>query len=165
MRVQILFASFLLAAAGAACTDEVRPPADLGTPGSAEPAGQAQAGNGAISVADLVGNPAAYAGRTVTVEADVEEVRGPRAFTVDEDAPLAGGIDNDLLVISRQASNLAPIDDQWVDNRVRITGRIAQLSLVELEREVGWDLDPQIEAELEERRIVLIAESVSRVDE
>jgi hypothetical protein len=33
----------------------------------------------------------------------------------------------------------------------------------DIEREIGWDLDPQLEAEYEGRKSVLIAESVERV--
>lgn len=116
-------------------------------------------------VADLVSNPDRYAGRTVTVEADVEEVFGPMAFALDEDSPLAGGIDNDLLVLSREASKLEAIDDQWMDNKVRVTGTVGTMAVVEVEREVGWDLDPQLEAELEERTAVLIADSVTRIED
>ena len=37
-------------------------------------------------------------GHTVTVEADVDEVLTPYAFELDEDSPVAGGVDNDLIV-------------------------------------------------------------------
>ena len=117
-----------------------------------------------IRVEDIVGDPARFAGRTVTVTADLEEVVGPRAFKLDEDAPLQGGIDNDLLVIGRSAG-LAEIDDQWLDNRVRVTGTVQSWTVVEIEREVGWDLSSEIEAELEDREAVLIADRVERVPE
>jgi hypothetical protein len=114
-------------------------------------------------VADIVGAPHSYVGKTVTVEADVEEVLGPRAFALDEDAPLAGGTDRDLLVLSGRAGSLADIDDQWLNNKVRVTGTVRPMSVVEIEREVGWDLDPELELELERADAVLIASSVNRV--
>ena len=116
-----------------------------------------------VRVADIAGNPGRYIGQTVTVEADVEEVLGPFSFKLDEDAPLAGGIDNDLIVLYPKSLNLAAIDDQWLNDRVRVTGTVRRMTVVELEREVGWDLDPKIEAEFEGNRPALIARSVERI--
>jgi hypothetical protein len=128
-----------------------------------QPAGTAGS-NGTVRVADLMATPDKYVGRTVTVVADVEEVLGPNAFTLDEDAPLAGGIDNDMLVLSKQANSLSDIDDQWVNNKVRVTGMVRKMSLVDIEREIGWDLNSELEAEFDRRGAVLIATSVSRVN-
>lgn len=122
------------------------------------------AGDGTVRVADVVAAPNEYFGRTVTLEADVEEVLGARAFTLDEDAAFAGGIDNDLLVLGAKTGNLEAIDDQWLNNRVRVTGTVGRMSVVEIERELGWDLDPELEVELERAGAVLIASSVNRVE-
>ena len=62
---------------------------------------------GETRVADIAGEPDKYLGQTVTVAADVEEVHSARAFSLDEDSPAAGGIDNDLLVLSPQAGSLS----------------------------------------------------------
>lgn len=115
-----------------------------------------------VRVADITGTPAAYNGREVTVQADVEEVLTPRAFKLDEDSPAAGGIDNDLLVLYPVSASLADIDDQWLNNRVRVTGTVRTVGIVDIEREIGWDLDPQIEVELEGVRPVLVARTVER---
>jgi hypothetical protein len=133
---------------------------DSGLTGSA-----GTSGDGTIRVADVVANPNEYLGKTVTIEADVEEVFGPRAFALDEDAPFAGGIDNDLLVLSKEAGSLADIDDQWLNNKVRVTGTVGRMSVIEVERELGWDLDPELEIELEGAGAVLIASSVNRVQD
>jgi hypothetical protein len=116
-----------------------------------------------VRVADITGNPNNYIGQTVTVVADLEEVRGPRAFKLDEDAPLAGGIDKDLWVLGPQTANLANIDDQWLNNKVRVTGVVRRFMVAEIEREIGWDLDPKIEVDLGRTQAVLIANSVERV--
>ena len=116
-------------------------------------------------VAEIVGEPATYFGKTVTVEADVEEVFGPMAFALDEDAPLEGGVDRDLLVLSKKAGKLADIDDQWLNNRVRVTGSVGRMTVVEVEREIGWDLNPEIEAEVERAGAILIASAVDRVNQ
>lgn len=127
-----------------------------------EPGNEAEQG-GETRVADIVGEPESYVGKTVTVSADVEEVFGPMAFALDEDSPLTGGIDNDLLVLSKKAGALEEIDDQWLDNKVRVTGTVGTWGAVEVEREIGWDLDPEIEVELENGGPVLIATSVERI--
>ena len=117
----------------------------------------------AVSLGTITGNLNNYLGRSVTVEADVQEVFGPRAFTLDEDDALAGGIDNDVLVLGTQTGNLERIEDNWLRNKVRVTGTVRGLGLVEIEREVGWDLDRQIEAELEDVKAVIVASSVQRL--
>ena len=129
--------------------------------GDAAPAGNM---NTTTAVADIVGSPDRYFGQTVTVVADLEEVHSPLSFSLDEDAPLRGGIDRDLLVFSPKAGNLSEIDDQWLNNKVRVTGKVGKLTVVEIEREVGWDLNPEIEAEVERAAAVIIATSVQRVN-
>jgi hypothetical protein len=121
-------------------------------------------GESTVSVGDITEHPDNYIGRTVTVVADLEEVLSPMAFTLDEDDMLQGGIDNDLLVFSRQSSGLQPIDDQWLNNKVRVTGTVGRYTVVELERELGWDLDTRLEAKFKdaETRPVIIATSISR---
>jgi hypothetical protein len=162
----VLMSGLTLALLGVGC-DVDRTPDITAVPGSPTPAVTATAvpgANGAnVSVADITSNWTNYDGQTVTVVADVEEVLGPRAFTLDEDSPLRGGVDNDLLVVSPQAGSLADIDDQWLNNKVRVTGVVRRFAAVDVEREVGWDLDPRIEAEYEGKRPVLIATSVERV--
>lgn len=123
-----------------------------------------RAAEGTTRVADIAGEPDKYLGQTVTVVADVEEVHSPRAFSLDEDSPAAGGIDNDLLVLYSNSDSLRDIDDQWLNNKVRVTGKVGKFTIVEIERELGWDLQPQLEAEVEGKKAVLIASSVQRIE-
>ncbi len=115
-------------------------------------------------VGDIMGNPARYIGDTVTVEADVEEVLGTFAFLLDEDDALTGGIDNDMLVFSPKSAQLQDIDDQWLNNKVRVTGVVRQTAVADLEREIEWDLTPAIESKFEGKtKPVLIAHRVERI--
>ncbi|MGE0128441.1 MAG: hypothetical protein AB7U82_10210 [Blastocatellales bacterium] len=144
----------------AAMTPETYPsptasPGEMGTTGLAEGATH--------SVADITGNPSSLIGKTVTVVADVDEVYGPRAFKLDEDSSLAGGIDNDLLVLSPKAATLTDIDDQWDNNKVRVTGVVQRMVAGNIERELGWDLQPNLEAEFRNKP-VLIARSIERLN-
>jgi hypothetical protein len=92
----------------------------------------------------------------------VDEVFGPRAFTVDEDDPLAGGIDNDLLVLGDATALPQELDDQWMNDSVRITGEVALLTADEIQTRLGWEPSQELRAELEGRRAVLIARTVDR---
>jgi hypothetical protein len=114
-------------------------------------------------VGQIMENPAQYMGDTVTVEADVEEVLGTFAFMLDEDDALAGGIDNDIVVFSPKSAQLENIDDQWVRNRVRVTGVVRQAAATEIEREIEWDLTPAIEDRFKGPKPVLIAHRVERI--
>jgi hypothetical protein len=125
--------------------------------------GSARSTGSTTTVADIQEAPDKFLGQTVTVVADVEEVHSPRAFSLDEDSPAAGGIDNDLLVLSPQAGSLSDIDDQWLNNKVRVTGKVGKMQVVEIERELGWDLNPELEVEVEKARAVIIASAVERV--
>jgi hypothetical protein len=119
---------------------------------------------GTVRVADIQDHPDTYAGQTVTVVADVEEVHSARAFSLDEDSPAAGGVDNDLIVLSPQAGSLTDIDDQWLNNKVRVTGTVGVVNIVEIEREIGWDLTPELEVEVGKAKAVIIAKSVERIE-
>ena len=67
-------------------------------------------------------------------------------------------------MLSPQAGSLSDIDDTWLNNKVRVTGKVGKMTIVEVERELGWDLNPQLEMEVEKARAVLIASSVQRVE-
>lgn len=112
------------------------------------------------SAGDVIGNPTQYAGRVVTVTGDVERVYSSRAFTMD------GGLTpgRDLLVLSRD-----PVPGVVHAGRSRamlagddaiVTGRIIDMVVPDVEREIGWDLGRDIEVEFE-RQPVLIIETVS----
>lgn len=159
----------LVACGGAERTEE-EPREGAAMPETTAPgdttAGGAAGTAGGTRVAEVTENPQQFLGRTITMEAEVDRVLGPRAFYLDEESPTSGGIDRDLLVLTRStadAAAAAQAEDQWVNERVRVTGTVGTISVVEVEREVGWDLDPQIEAELEKARAVVFADSVQRM--
>ena len=114
-----------------------------------------------VTVADIMDNTATYLDNIVTVNGDVEEMIGATAFTLDEEALFAGGIDNDLLVIGAQ-QNLAGIDDQILNDRVRVTGTVRNFVLADIENELGYDLDDTLFAEWDNKP-VLVAQSVQMV--
>lgn len=135
-----------------------------GTGATATAGGDVAPAAGTVRIGEINDNLDRYTGDTVTVEADVEEVLSSFAFALDEDDALAGGVDNDLLVFSPQSAQLESIDDQWMNNRVRVTGTVHRMNVRELERELGRDLDAKLESKIEGSRPVLVAHSVTRVN-
>ena len=101
------------------------------------------AGVGALATLDeVLDDPAAYYGRRVTVFGEVDEMIGPRAFTL-ADNDLVG--DDELLVVG--ATRLPAVQGRAAeeplleDDLVMATGPVRQFNLAEVEREVGFDLD------------------------
>ena len=112
---------------------------------------------GGVTARQIIENPSAYVGKVVTVSGDVEEIFGPRAFEMDSGLSVG-----ELLVIGREpypaipeAGNRAYV----VGDVATVTGLVTMLVTAEVEREVGWDLTPEIEAEYSNKP-VLIAQNV-----
>jgi hypothetical protein len=135
--------------------------ASCGDRGRTEVSG-GEVARGTTRVADIVSQPERFTGRTVTVEADVDKVLSPFAFTLDEDSPLAGGIDRDLIVAYPRSLALEPLDGSWRGNKVRVRGTMRRMTVAEFERELGRDLQPALEVEFM-KQPVLVARSVERV--
>ena len=107
-----------------------------------------------VKIDDLEDNPTKYIGQTVSVDAKVEEVFGPRLFTIDE--PNWGDLQGEMLVFMK--SDLAALVKE--DDRVTITGNVQRFVRAEVEREWGWlGLDPEIEVEFS-RKPILVAERI-----
>lgn len=107
-----------------------------------------------VTIADIVAEPTAYYSATVTVESDIDRIISPSVFTIDEEAALAAGVDNDLMVIAADANAFA-LDDGWLDDRVLVTGTVRPLVIAEFEREFGFDLSPELEVEFEDRPVII----------
>ncbi|MDP9314534.1 MAG: hypothetical protein M3R24_27260 [Chloroflexota bacterium] len=115
-----------------------------------------------VSVADIVGEFDTYVGRQVAVQSNVEEVISPQAFTLDEDALLEGGIDNDLLVISAN-QNLGFINEEFVDDGVVVAGTVRQFVIADIERELGYDLDDNLFTDWADKPVI-VANVVRQLD-
>lgn len=90
--------------------------------------------------------------------AEVEEIVGPNAFTLDEDELIGG---SDLLVlVSNRKQKLAPLKE---DEKVVATGVLRPFVVADIERDydLTWDLNLQRKLEAEySKKPVLITESV-----
>jgi hypothetical protein len=91
-----------------------------------------------VTIDALEDNAAKYTGKTVTVDAEVEDVFGPRLFSIDE--PAWGDVEGEILVsVPEHAAALVREND-----RITVTGEIKKFSAAGLERERTWleaDLD------------------------
>lgn len=152
-----------IAALGCDRTDTRATEQSQPAPQADAPRDAAPASNTALGVEDVVKNADRYIGQEITVVGEVDEVLSPMAFALDEDATLQAGIDNDLLVFYPKSAMLADLDDKWLNDEVRVTGTVGKMTVVEIERELGWDLDAKLEAEVEKQGPVLIAKRVERV--
>lgn len=137
--------SSLLAAVLAAGCDDTQHVADA--VGKQEP-----------SPADVAEQPESYLGKKLTLVGEVHQVGNPRAFELESNRELFG---DDLLVLSRSPVRFGgtPIGE---DDEVVVVGRVRELRVAEMERELGWDLEVDVETEWK-NKAVLIAESVSKI--
>lgn len=107
----------------------------------------------------VVEQPNQYLGKRVTIMGEVDEVVSPRAFEVEDDSGLI--FEKELLVLTKSDVNLSgtPVRE---DDELFITGKVMNLVTTEIERELGWDLDPQLELEWSQKP-VLVAELISQM--
>ncbi len=103
-----------------------------------------------VNIEDLEENPDQYVGQKVKVTGEVEDVFGPRLFTVDE--PNWADFDGETVVYV--PSNLAALVRE--DDRVTLVGTVRNLEMVELEPELDWfETDPGVELEFHSRPAIV----------
>lgn len=107
-----------------------------------------------VRVDELEEHGRKYLGKTVSVDAEVEEVLGPRVFTIDE--PNWGDLDGEILVVM-PTTLIALLQD---DDRVTVTGTIKEFVRTDLENEWGWfDLTPDLVTKIS-LKPVLVADRI-----
>lgn len=111
-----------------------------------------------LDVEELNDDVQRYVGRRVSVAGEIQERLDPRSFILE-----SGGLFDDeiTVVIARNAKGIDPAM-LAEDADVVVTGPIRQTTLVEIERELGWDLRPELEIEFDGTRTYLVAERISR---
>jgi hypothetical protein len=91
---------------------------------------------------EIAENPAAFYGRTVTVDGEVGDMLGPRSFTL-EDSDLL--FDEEIPVVASQPlvdTAGRPIDPEVLDDRfVQVVGTVHQFNALAFEDRLGIDLD------------------------
>lgn len=118
-------------------------------------------------VADITGDPKAFIGKTVTVVAEIDEIYGPRAFTLDvedEDSSGAKISGKDLLTLVPKVGGFPNVDAQWKDGKARVTGVVQRMEPKSIEREIGWVMPSSLKSRFKGRP-ALIVRSVERLAE
>jgi hypothetical protein len=114
-------------------------------------------------VADITGAPNAFIGKTVTVVAEIDDVYGPRAFTLDGEGPApAKGARKGLLTLVPKVGGFPGVDAQWKGAKARVTGVVLRMVVKDVEREVGWELPANLKSRFAGGP-VLIARSIERL--
>jgi len=113
-----------------------------------------------VKAGDIAKNPATYMGTRVRVKAEVEDVYGAHAFTLDEDRMLAGP---DVLVLVPAPLKPVPEGDD-----VTVSGPVHEFVRARLERDYQWfspnDFgDPDVLVRFESRPVI-VAESIRTDD-
>jgi hypothetical protein len=171
-RAAIFFMAFtvlILFGAGCGATEReaVATPTPTMTPPKTHPSPSApewMAAGATNMVADITGAPNAFIGKTVTVVAEVDDVYGPRAFTLDGEGPApAQGARKGLLTLVPKVGGFPDVDAQWKNDKARVTGVVQLMVVKDVEREIGWELPSELEAKFIGKP-VLIARSFERLN-
>lgn len=141
----------LIALLGGACNEKKREQAQ---PAQAQPAAVPQPVP-QIDVEQVTEDPMRFLGKRVMLGGEVGKVYNPRAFQLEGE-----GIwwDDRMLVVTR-----APISIGGAmlteDDEVTVSGTVSRLTVAEVERDLGWDLQQEIEVEFRDKP-VLVADTI-----
>lgn len=124
--------------------------------GALEPEDAGVEPNGAATEPGDVAEGEVPAATTVTVTGEVEKRYDDRTVTISGEGEW---FDPDLTVVSKNALPAEVTED----TKLTVTGTVRKVGVVEIERELGWDFDPEIEVELDEVKTFLVADSVEVV--
>ena len=117
-----------------------------------------------VNLEDVVQNPEGYYGQVVSVRGEVDQNMGTRGVTIET----VGLADDELLVVSRDALvgvGGGPGDALYnQDDDVRVSGVVREFSIVQLEQELGIDLDDKDYQEFEGKPVI-IADSIAEISE
>ena len=104
-----------------------------------------------VTLYDITDNTEEFYGSTVTVSGEVNEVLGPRSFTIGGEE--FGG--EELLVVSS-----VPRPDPEEGDVVQVTGEVQRFDVSSVERNIGFDLDGELLAPWESTPSI-VADSAS----
>jgi hypothetical protein len=107
-----------------------------------------------VKLDDITDHPERYVGKTVTVEAKVDDVLGPQIFKVEEPnlLPIGGEM---FVYVEAPLAALVKRGD-----KILITGTVTPAAEVQLQRRWGWlKRDPEVDIRLKARP-VLVAKAI-----
>lgn len=92
----------------------------------------------------------------VTVRGEYEKQLDQRVFRMSSTAEI---FSEDLVVVSR--TDLPVLND---GDEIEVVGTVRRVGLIEIERETGWDFNPEVEVELAGVAGYLVADSVRVIE-
>lgn len=112
-----------------------------------------------IRLDELEDNPKKYLGKTVSVDAEVEDIYGPQLFTIDE--PNWADLQGEILVL--MPTPLAALVSEH--DRVTISGTVKPFVRAEVERSWGWlGMDSATEVEFSKKPVLVATRIVGGND-
>lgn len=95
-----------------------------------------------------------YDNKKVSVTGEVKDLIGNRSYVLE-----SGGIFNDEITVVNGLGEKLKMPKE--DAKVTVFGTIKRIPVVEIRRELSWDLDPQMESELQDVKTFLVAEQLT----
>jgi len=110
-----------------------------------------------MDVRELNLNIAKYAGKQVSVSGEIDDKVGPRSFILE-----SGGVFDDeiIVILPTNVQGLKP-EQLREDANIVVTGTVRPMTVVEVERELNWDLTPEVEVEFEGIQNYLVADKIA----
>lgn len=112
------------------------------------------------TIAQVKERPADFYGKQVVVSGKVEKLIDERTFELEGTRWL---FNDDITVLTRSPAQLATAAVAGKDELI-VTGTVRPFVVADVERELGWNLTPEVAVRLKERP-VLIAERIRRVSD
>lgn len=104
----------------------------------------------------LLDYPEKRLNQKVKVQGEIEEKKDKRTFVLE-----SGGLINDeITVVSAKDLDASTSAMLVEDKDVVVSGTLRKMNVIEIEKEYGWDFDPQIEIELEKVTYYLVADKI-----
>lgn len=153
-------AALLAAVAVGACTNE-RERTQQGAQQQAErtPTPMTPPTQPATDVDKVKEEPNRFYDKQVRLTGEVDKLYGDRAFRLEG---TGWAFDDDITVLMKKPMDDASGGALRSDDEVVVHGTVRRFVVADIERDLGWDLSPDIEVDLKERP-VLIADTVRKV--
>jgi len=107
-----------------------------------------------VTAGKIIENPNSYVGKTVTVSGEVERVLGPKAFVMDSGVNIG-----ELLVVGADPFPQVPDGGNRgyvINDTATVTGTVRMLVTADVEREIGWDLTPELKVEFNAKPVLIV---------
>lgn len=103
--------------------------------------------------------PDRFYNKQVRLTGEVDEIYGDRAFRLEG---TGWAFDDDITVLMKKPMDAAAGGALKEDDELVVLGTVRRFTVAEIERDIGWDLSPEIEVRLKDRPVV-IADSVRKI--